>query len=171
MTFCGRYPSCASRYATRDVSVFVLPDPGGARTCSTEAFEVTAARCAAFSPLSMESIQTMLVCTDADSFTDVSISRLVRGQCHHGETFLSVTRYGGRFEPRRVLLIRRYRKMVRLPAVLPYDSREHHDVTCPGVSAVPHQVLPAGFAVLFVTVGSNLHPYHYVWSNQLTSCL
>ncbi|KAI7150408.1 hypothetical protein KC344_g36 [Hortaea werneckii] len=42
MIFHGRNCFRAMRYATRAVSVFVFPEPGGASTCRTPASEVTA---------------------------------------------------------------------------------------------------------------------------------
>lgn len=57
ITSCGRNPRCDKRYATRAANVFVLPDPGGARTWRIEAGEVTAVRCAEFNPSRMRSIE------------------------------------------------------------------------------------------------------------------
>jgi hypothetical protein len=56
ITSCGWYPWWESKYATRAVKVFVLPEPGGASTCRTEPDDVTASRCAWFSPSRMGSM-------------------------------------------------------------------------------------------------------------------
>lgn len=64
--FHGLYPRCCRRYATREVRVLVLPEPGGARICRTLEGDVTADRCAAFNPSKIESIDSshVYVCHD-----------------------------------------------------------------------------------------------------------